>query len=95
MISKDQFFKALAIILAILALLSGLSYAQSVKLDASGNYVALKSTRHIDTIKNNTGKTYTDSKGIKYPVYITATDKLYVIRVSKNTGKSYKYYLRL
>lgn len=37
--------------------------------------------------------TWQDKKGNTYPIYITKTGAVYVIRVSKNTGKEYKQYL--
>jgi hypothetical protein len=74
-------------------LTSGLfSVAQKVTIDKNGNYIAVKDSAAPDT---KTGKTYTDTKGIKYPVYATKAGKLYVIKTSAKTGKSYKMYLKL
>lgn len=36
---------------------------------------------------------YVDKEGNKYPVYQSAKGKLYILRVSKKSGKEYKYYL--
>ncbi len=68
-------------------------HAQNAKQDASGNYVAVSKAK--DTTYTPTGKTYTDSKGVVYPVLITATGKVFVMRTSKKTGKTYKQYLKV
>ena len=51
------------------------------------------------TNKKSTGKetktqyTFTDSKGVVYPVYLSSTGKAYIKKVSKKTGKEYKQYV--
>ena len=67
--------------------------AQKVTTDANGNYVAVKSER-VKAEAKETGKTYTDSKGVTYPVMISANGKLFVTKTSKNTGNEYKMYLK-
>ena len=37
--------------------------------------------------------TWEDKEGNKYPIFITKKGACYVLRVSKKTGKEYKYYL--
>lgn len=37
--------------------------------------------------------TWEDKEGNKYPIFITKRGACYVKRVSKKTGKEYKYYL--
>lgn len=37
--------------------------------------------------------TWEDKEGNKYPIFITKKGACYVKRVSKKTGKEYKYYL--
>lgn len=37
--------------------------------------------------------TWEDKNGNKYPIFITKRGACYIIRVSKKTGKEYKYYL--
>ena len=85
--------KKLIVIIAILSLNFGLN-AQTVQKTKEGNYIAVVAPK-IDDKAKDTGKTYTDTKGNVYPVYISAKGKLFVIRVSKNTGKEYKQYLKL
>lgn len=80
-------------IIAILLAMFADSFSQTVTIDKNGNYVQSKS---LDTVKVvNTGKTFTTSKGETYPVYITKTGKLYVLRTSKKTGNKYKMYLKI
>jgi len=67
------------------------SFGQNAKLDSKGNYVYVK--QPIDTTGNPTGKTFTDSKGVVYPVLLSKTGSLFVIRTSAK-GTRYKYYLR-
>lgn len=66
----------------------------TVKKDANGNYTAIRSSRSDSTVAKPTGKTYTDTKGNVYPVYISINNKLYIIRTSR-TGNKYKQYLKL
>ena len=59
--------------------------------------------RHGDTFKventtsvnkdTKTKYTWEDKEGNKYPIYITKKCACYVIKISKKTGKEYKYYL--
>jgi hypothetical protein len=68
--------------------------AQNARKDANGNYIAITNVRDSSGGKP-TGKTFTTAKGEVFPVYESKTGKLYVTRVSKNTGKEYKQYLKL
>ncbi len=54
--------------------------AQNAKL-VNGNYVAVKK-ESSDSIKS-TGKTFTETDGIKYEVFVTKTGKLFVLKVSR------------
>ena len=85
--------KRIIILAAILSLNFGLN-AQTVQKTKEGNYIAV-SKPGIDDKAKDTGKTFTDTKGNVYPVFISAKGKLFVIRVSKNTGKEYKQYLKV
>lgn len=40
-----------------------------------------------------TGFEWTDSKGNKYPIYISASGSCYIFKTSSKTGKEYKQYL--
>ena len=41
-----------------------------------------------------TGFEWTDSKGNKYPIYISASGSCYIIKKSNKTGKEYKQYIK-
>jgi hypothetical protein len=89
--------KSLITMLLILSL-GFAAQAQTVKVDAQGNYIAVKDTatkaNKPDSGKD-TGKTYTDSKGKKWPVMESANGKLYVLRTSAKTGNQYRQYLKV
>ena len=42
----------------------------------------------------STGFEWTDSKGNKYPIYISASGSCYIIKTSSKTSKEYKQYLK-
>ena len=56
-----------------------------------GNFKAVAKTKQQPVL---TGQTYTDANGIKYPVYKSSNNKLFIVRISKKTGKKYRYYLK-
>ena len=43
--------------------------------------------------ETKTQYTYTDSKGVVYPVWLSSTGKAFIKKVSKKTGKEYKQYV--
>lgn len=84
------------LILLVFLFLGGIGYSQTVKQDASGNYISVKKDKaEKKSEAKETGKTYTDAKGDKYPVYISKNNKLFIIKTSKKTGKNYNYYLKV
>jgi len=85
-----QTIKYIMFILAVA--LSVTAMSQNAKQDQSGNYVAVKTAKSKEPGKA-TGKTFTDSKGNKYPVMESSRGKLYYIKTSK-TGNDYKVYLK-
>ncbi len=82
-----------AIILFAILFMATATQAQNAKVDATGNYVAL--TKENAEPGKETGRTFTDREGVKFPVLETKAGKLYYIRVSKKTQKEYKAYLKL
>lgn len=60
------------------------------KQDANGNFIQVSASK--DPAKS-TGKTFTDSRGVKYDVMQSAKGRLFVVRTSKKSGKQYKTYL--
>jgi hypothetical protein len=83
--------KALFVLLFCLVLSIG-TQAQKAVNDSTGNYTAVSvgRTKGVDT---PTGKTFTNAKGEKFPVFLTSTGRLVYYRISKNTGLSYKVYI--
>ena len=65
--------------------------AQSVQ--RQGNNFTQVSNPKTSGKETKTEFTYTDSKGNVYPVYLSATGKAFIKKVSKKTGKEYKMYL--
>ena len=63
----------------------------------------VKSGNTFTQVSNKSGKsggketktqyTFKDSKGNIYPVYLSASGKAYIKRISKKTGKEYKQYI--
>jgi len=66
-------------------------FSQNAKLDSKGNYVQIKAP--IDTTGTPTGKTFTTTKGDVYPVLISKSGSLFVVRTSAK-GTRYKMYLK-
>ena len=84
------------VILIIALAISSISYSQTVKQDALGNYVLVEKTpgsKKSEVI--STGKEFTDAKGTHYPVYKSKTGKLFIVKTSQKTGKTYNYYLKV
>ena len=77
------------IICLLLATLSFVSYAEVTRQGDTFKVEKSASTSN-DT---KTKYTWEDKEGNKYPIFITKKGACYVKRVSKKTGKEYKYYL--
>lgn len=83
-----------AVLTAALGLITIITSAQvATTRDSNGNFIAATKPRSESKPKD-TGYNYTDSKGNVYPVYVTESGRYYVLRTSKNTGKTYKQYLK-
>lgn len=63
--------------------------AQKVVQDKDGNFIAASASREKPKAS---GKFYQDSKGKKWPVFVSARGKYFALVVSKN-GKEYRKYL--
>ena len=85
--------KKIIILAAILISFNGL-FAQNAVKTKDGNYIALKATGTTKDSNKQTGKTFTDTKGVKYPVMESAKGKLFYVKTSK-TGNEYKVYIKL
>ena len=77
-------------IITIFAVLLGIT--ASTQVVKEGNTFTQTKTEKVTAAKK-TQFTYQDSKGNKYPIYISSRGSLYVIKVSKKTNKEYKCYL--
>ena len=78
----------------IIALLVALSMSVTGYADVVRNGDTFK-VEKTTSVNQNTQTKYTweDKEGNKYPIYVTKKGACYVLRVSKKTGKEYKYYL--
>lgn len=76
------------ILCILLALFSITSYAE---VKREGDTFKVEQTAKASNTK--TKYTWEDKKGNKYPIFVTKRGACYVLRVSKKTGKEYKYYL--
>ena len=75
------------LLIAALMLVSLSCAAQKAKKDTNGNYVQVKK----DTVADlPTGRYFINSKGDKFPLYLSKGGKLYYWKVSGTTGKAYK-----
>jgi len=89
-------FKTAAALLGIFAASFALSNgcnAQNVQRDNNGNFIAVTKLQEFPQ-DSTTGKTYTDSKGKQFPVYVGSKGSFYVGRISGKTGKYYRQYLK-
>jgi len=65
-----------------------------VKSNSQGIYKSVSDTVSKKADKD-TGKIYEDSKGNKYHIMQGAKGAFYIVKVSKESGKSYRQYLKL
>lgn len=65
-------------------------YAETVK---SGNKFTQVTNKKSSNKETKTEYIYEDSKGVKYPIWLSSTGKAFIKKVSKKTGKEYKQYL--
>ena len=78
-------------LIIILALLLG-SFTGYAEVTREGNTFKVEKTATTSS-DTQTKYTWQDKEGNKYPIFITKKGACYVKRVSKKTGKEYKYYL--
>lgn len=76
----------------VILMVSSLATAQSIKIDAKGNYYTEVKTKVPDKLMN---KSFTDALGEKYSLYITANNKLYYLKASSSTGVIGKHYIKV
>lgn len=88
--AKTFFFICLFIMGLVIA-----GNSQNVKITPDGNYVQISAAKSDTAGYKDTGKIFTDSKGVKHTVYVSAKGKLFVKMVSKTSGTPYRKYLKL
>lgn len=77
------------ILISFVVLLGIIANAQVVK---EGNTFK-QNKEKTEVVEQKTSYEYEDNKGNKYPIYVSKRGSYYVIKISKKTGKEYKYYL--
>lgn len=78
-------------IIALLVALT-LSVASNADVVKTGNTFKVEKATSVNQ-DTETKYKWQDKEGKEYPIYITKKGAYYIIRVSKKTGKEYKYYL--
>jgi hypothetical protein len=79
-------------IITAIMLLSFVVGIQAQTTTRQGNTFTQVSKRSVGQ-ETKTQYVYTDSKGNTYPVYLSASGKTFIKKISKKTGKKYKQYL--
>lgn len=78
------------LITLMLLVLGTMTLHAQTGIDKDGNFYQTSKSK---TPPKSTNKTYTNSKGDKYPVFETATGKMFINMKSKKSGKEYRKYL--
>ena len=81
------------IIIAAIMLFSLSMGIQAQSVQKQGNNFTQVSNKKSSGKETKTQYTYTDSKGVVYPVWLASTGKAFIKKVSKKTGKEYKQYV--
>ena len=82
------------IILAAIMLFSLNMGIQAQSVERKGNnFTQVSNKKESSGKETKTQYTYTDSKGVVYPIYLSSTGKAFIKKVSKKTGKVYRQYL--
>lgn len=80
------------IIICIIMMLALSVNAQAQSVNKQGNTFTQVSNKKSGK-ETKTIFTYKDSKGVEYPIYLSASGKAFIKKVSKKSGKEYKQYL--
>ncbi len=90
---KKKTAQTITIIIVILLMcFADTVFAQNVRKDAQGNYIAISQKATDSSNAKLTNVTYTDSKGIVYKVYQSEKGKLFVRKISKNGNLTVLFY---
>lgn len=94
---KKKFIEGVAVVViqlliwVLIFLVPSDIFAQDVKRE--GNTFTQVSTHTSGSKEIPTDYTYVDSKGKSYQVFLSASGKAFIKKVSKKSGKEYKQYL--
>jgi hypothetical protein len=66
---------------------------QAQSVERKGNNFTQVSNKKPSGKETKTQYTYTDSKGVVYPVYLSSTGKAFIKKASKKSGKEYRQYI--
>ena len=81
--------------IAIFVALAMCASAQAQNVERKGNTFVQVSTKGQQAAgkEQKTAYTYTDAKGQSYPIYLSASGKAFIKRISKKSGNEYRQYL--
>jgi hypothetical protein len=85
--------KKIKLITLCMAMSIGAMAQNVVTKNSDGDYVSLKTQREFSPPKPMGGY-FVDSKGKKYPIFISAKGRMYYERTSAKTQKVYKVYIK-
>jgi hypothetical protein len=85
--SSNKPFIITAILAAIMFCFSLTAFSEVIRTDNTFK------TEQTSSTATKTKYTWEDKEGNKYPIFITKKGACFVNKVSKKTGKEYKYYL--
>lgn len=80
-------------ILVMIAALSMPSVASAQSVVRSGNTFTTTKVSKPKAEPTKTKFTWKDSKGVEYPIYVSASGSCFILKTSKKTGKEYRQYL--
>ena len=88
----EKFIRAIIILCGLVCLFSAICRGQDRKrvILEGNNFTEERTTRAKDSTA--TAYTFTDSKGNKYPIFLSKSGKAYIPRTSAKSGKYYRQY---
>ena len=91
--AKDSKIRALITVLFLVGLLGIPTIGNAQSFTRNGNNFEQVS-KSASSEATKTKFTWTDTKGNKYPIFVTKTGRCFVNKLSSKTNKEYKYYLK-
>lgn len=90
---RELSIRIVLIALFILAACAGV-YANDTTYTVVGNTIKMEVVKTAKASTDIQTPLMLEINGVAYPVYYTANDKFYIIRVSNKTGNEYRQYLK-